>query len=92
MPLSDLQTAILLLLAAHRKPESDGTGATALNHDGARFSDDIDIFHDREEAVAAAARMPRCRPRRSSVSNVCGRPHSLSSPALIISPDVGAFR
>ena len=57
MPLSELQTAILLLLASHRNPESYVAGATALNQDGPRFSDDIDIFHDREEAVAAAASM-----------------------------------
>jgi len=31
------------------------TAATALNRDGPRFSRDIDIFHDREESVAAAA-------------------------------------
>ena len=55
MPLSDLQSAILRLLASHRNPESYVAGATALNQDGPRFSDDIDIFHDREEAVARAS-------------------------------------
>lgn len=30
-------------------------GATAINRDGPRYSDDIDIFHDREERVATAA-------------------------------------
>jgi hypothetical protein len=46
---------VLQLLAAHRNPESYVAGASALNRDGPRFSDDIDIFHDREEAVARAA-------------------------------------
>jgi len=55
VPLSELQTSILLLLASHRNPESYVAGASALNQDGPRFSDAIDIFHDREEAVAAAA-------------------------------------
>jgi len=55
VPLSDIQSEILSLLAAHRNPESYVAGATALNRDGPRFSRDIDIFHDREESVAAAA-------------------------------------
>jgi hypothetical protein len=55
VPLSDLQREILRLLAAHRNPESYVAGATALNQDGPRFSGDIDIFHDREEAVALAS-------------------------------------
>lgn len=40
MPLSKLQSEILVCLAAHRGP---------------RFSADIDIFRDREERVARAA-------------------------------------
>ena len=55
MPLSELQAAILRLLAAHRNPESYVAGAAVLNRDGPRFSSDIDIFHDREEAVAKVA-------------------------------------
>lgn len=55
MPLSKIQTEILLLLAAQRNPESYVAGAVPLNRDGPRFSDDIDIFHDREESVATAA-------------------------------------
>ncbi len=55
MPLSDIQSEILRLLAAHRNPESYVAGATPLNRDGPRYSSDIDIFHDREERVAAAA-------------------------------------
>ena len=55
MPLSRLQGDILRLLAAHRNPESYVADAAALNQDGRRYSGDIDVFHDREEAVAEAA-------------------------------------
>lgn len=55
MPLSEAQSEVLALLAAHRNPESYVAGAAALNRDGPRYSDDIDIFHDREESVATAA-------------------------------------
>jgi hypothetical protein len=55
VPLSDLQREILRLLAAHRNPESYVAGSTPLNRDGPRFSQDIDIFHSREEAVAKTA-------------------------------------
>jgi hypothetical protein len=55
VPLSRIQSEILLLLAAHRNPESYVGGAVPLNRDGPRYSDDIDIFHDLEESVAAAA-------------------------------------
>ena len=55
MPLSNLQIAVLRLLAAHRDPESYVDGETPLNRNTARYSSDIDVFHDREERVAAAA-------------------------------------
>ena len=55
MPLSRIQTGILRLLAAHRDPESYVAGASPLNRAAPRISDDIDVFHDREERVAAAA-------------------------------------
>ncbi len=55
MPLSDLQAAILRLLAAHRSPESYVAGAAALNRYSIRFSADIDIFHDQEDRVAREA-------------------------------------
>ena len=51
MPLSKIQSEILVLLAAHRNPESYVAGAVPLNRDGPRYSADIDIFHDREESV-----------------------------------------
>ena len=53
MPLSDIQRAILCLLARNRDPESFVAGAVPLQQDGPRYSSDIDIFHDREERVAA---------------------------------------
>jgi hypothetical protein len=56
VPLSEAQLAVLRVLAALRDPESYVAGATPLNADGPRFSQDIDVFHDREERVAEAAR------------------------------------
>jgi len=55
VPLSKIQTDILRLLAAHRDPESYVAGSTPLNRDAPRYSDDIGVFHDREERVAQAA-------------------------------------
>lgn len=55
MPLSSLQIDILRLLASHRDPESFVAGSTPLNRNTLRYSGDIDVFHDREERVAAAA-------------------------------------
>jgi hypothetical protein len=55
VPLSKLQSDIFRVLAMHRDPESYIAGSTYLTRRGARYSDDIDIFHDREERVARAA-------------------------------------
>src|SRR5580658_1231138 len=55
VPLSKVQTEVLRLLASQRDPESYVAGATPLNRNAPRYSGDIDIFHDREERVAAAA-------------------------------------
>lgn len=55
MPLSSIQIDVLRLLASHRDPESYVAGGAPLNRDRGRFSEDIDVFHDREERVAAAA-------------------------------------
>lgn len=55
MPLSRIQTDVLRLLASHRDPESYIAGATPLNRNASRYSDDTDVFQDREERVAAAA-------------------------------------
>ena len=53
--LSRIQTDILRLLAAPRDPESHVARASPLNRDAPRISGDIDVFHDGEERVAAAA-------------------------------------
>ncbi len=55
MPLSKIQIDVLRLLASHRDPESYVAGAKPLNRAAPRYSNDIDVFHDREERVAAAA-------------------------------------
>jgi len=55
VPLSNIQTEILRLIAANRDPESYVAGASPLNRDAPRISDDIGVFHDREERVASAA-------------------------------------
>ena len=55
MPLSKIQSQVLRLLASHRDPESYVAGATPLNRNAPRYSGHIDVFHDREERVAAAA-------------------------------------
>lgn len=55
MPLTKGQIVILQTLAASRDPESYVAGSTPLNVDQARFSGDIDIFHDSAERVASAA-------------------------------------
>jgi len=55
VPLSKIQSDVLRLLASHRDPESYVAGATPLNRTAARYSADLDVFHDREERVASAA-------------------------------------
>ena len=55
MPLSRIQIDILRELASRRDPESYVAGGTPLNRDALRYSSDNDVFHDREERVAAAA-------------------------------------
>ena len=55
MPLTNFQSKILRVISAHRNPESYLARSTPLNRERPRFSEDIDIFHDREERVALAA-------------------------------------
>lgn len=55
MPLSNLQTRLLSLLAAQRSPDSYIAGAIAINQNGPRFSDDIDIFHDSDKRLIETA-------------------------------------
>lgn len=52
MPLTPFQTRTLRLLAKNRSAESDVAGGVALNaREPIRWSADVDVFHDVEEAV-----------------------------------------
>jgi hypothetical protein len=55
VPLSRLQIEALKVLADARDPESYVAGSTPLNLSSARYSGDIDIFHDRAERIATQA-------------------------------------
>ncbi len=57
MPVTPFQKGVLRLLAANRSPESHVAGAIVLNQagDSPRYSQDIDVNHDLEEAVARSA-------------------------------------
>jgi hypothetical protein len=59
MPLTPLQIAVLRVIAANRSIGSHIAGGSALNAaaDSPRFSADIDIFHDAEEAVAQSSEL-----------------------------------
>jgi hypothetical protein len=57
MPLTDLQKAVLAVLAANRTEESHFAGGIVLNasDDSPRFSHDFDIFHELAEEVTRAS-------------------------------------
>jgi hypothetical protein len=57
MPLTAFQKEVAHILAAHRNPESHVAGGAVINRaeTSLRFSEDIDIFHDIAESVAASA-------------------------------------
>jgi hypothetical protein len=55
VPLTKLQSHVLTILAAQRSPDSYVAGGAALNREGPRYSGDIDIFHDSELRLEAAA-------------------------------------
>jgi len=57
MPLTPFQIEVLGVLAENRSVASHIAGGLALNAtpDSPRFSEDIDIFHDAEEAVAVSS-------------------------------------
>ncbi len=57
MPLTPFQIEVLGVLAANRSAASHIAGGLVLNTapDSPRFSEDIDIFHDAEEAVIATS-------------------------------------
>jgi hypothetical protein len=54
MPLTSFQSAVLNRLAASRSPDSYIAGGIAINRNGPRISNDIDIFHDSESRLDAA--------------------------------------
>ncbi len=55
VPLTSLQSYVLRALAAERSLDSYIAGGVALNREGPRFSDDIDIFQDTELRLESAA-------------------------------------
>ena len=55
MALTDLQQRIMRRLAHNRSESSDLASGVMLNLDWPRRAEDIDIFHDADEAVSAAA-------------------------------------
>ena len=81
MPLTKIQSGILRLLAAHRDPESYVGGSTPLNRNAPRYSSDIDVFHDREERVATAAREDAGLLEESVSSSSGGGVFPISTPA-----------
>jgi hypothetical protein len=58
MPLTPIQKDVLRLLAENRSPESHLAGATGIHMapNTSRYSHDLDLFHENEEAVASAYR------------------------------------
>jgi hypothetical protein len=57
VPLSKFQSDVLRRLATQRSPDSYIAGGIAINRQGPRFSNDIDIFHDsavRQESAVKA--------------------------------------
>lgn len=59
MPLTEFQIAVLRLIAEHRNPNSYVAGGIAINRElsSYRHSNDIDFFHDTDEAVAYAVKV-----------------------------------
>ena len=56
VPISKFQSDVLRLLATQRSPDSYIAGGIAINRQGPRFSDDIDIFHDSVARLASAVK------------------------------------
>jgi hypothetical protein len=56
VPISKIQSDALGVIARYRDPESDVAGAVPIYRDGPRYSADMDVFKDRRERVAEAAR------------------------------------
>ena len=52
MPVTPFQAEVLRALSPNRPPESFVAGGIALNtHEPVRWSADVDVFHDAEDAV-----------------------------------------
>lgn len=51
MPISKFHKEIFRTISANRSPESYVAGGTLINRAGFRYSDDIDLFHNNEDAV-----------------------------------------
>jgi hypothetical protein len=58
MPISEFQRTVMLLLKPNRNPDSFVAGGVAIHRaeDSKRYSNDIDFFHDVDEAVALSER------------------------------------
>lgn len=61
MPITAFQKKILNLIKSNRSPDSYVAGGTAIQRapDSLRFSDDIDFFHDADQAVTEAFQSDR---------------------------------
>ena len=59
MPLTQFQAEVFKVIASHRNPDSFVAGGVVINRDpkSARFSDDIDLFHETSAALEASAEM-----------------------------------
>lgn len=55
MALTELQKGVVRCLAFNRSETSYMAGGLVLNHEWPRVSDDVDIFHDTDEEIGAAA-------------------------------------
>jgi hypothetical protein len=61
MPITTFQKMVLRLIKSNRSPDSYVAGGTAIHRapDSLRFSDDIDFFHDADQAVTDAFQSDR---------------------------------
>lgn len=61
MPITKFQRELLLLIRAHRNPNSFIAGGVAIHRSdtSSRYSNDVDFFHDSELAVLESARSDR---------------------------------
>ena len=61
MPITAFQKKVLQLIKSNRSPDSYVAGGTAIQRapDSLRFSDDIDFFHDADQAVTDAFQSDR---------------------------------